>query len=91
MWLDGQLATDADGSFLTGLDNPLSHREPGERTPQFLETSQRGSSASETCAVSIKRIATAIGEGSMACASCFDRLQDSGVSVTDPSRLPSRD
>jgi thioredoxin reductase (NADPH) len=74
-WLDGQLATDIDGFLLTGPDIPLSQREPGGRTPLFLETSRAGIFAvGDVRSGSIKRVATAIGEGSMAVRLVFDRL-----------------
>ena len=74
-WLDGQLATDSDGFLLTGPDIPLSQREPGGRTPLFLETSRAGIFAvGDVRSGSIKRVATAIGEGSMAVRLVFDRL-----------------
>jgi thioredoxin reductase (NADPH) len=84
-WLDGQLATDADGFLLTGPDIPLSRREPGGRTPLFLETSRAGIFAvGDVRSGSIKRVATAIGEGSMAVRLVFDRLEDSGTLVSGP-------
>jgi len=91
-WLDGQLATDSDGFLLTGPDIPLSRREPGGRTPLFLETSRPGIfGVGDVRSGSIKRVATAIGEGSMAVRLVFDRLGDSGASVSGPpdARSPS--
>jgi thioredoxin reductase (NADPH) len=82
-WLDGQLATDADGFLLTGPDLPLSRRDPGGRTPLFLETSRPGVfGVGDVRSGSIKRVATAIGEGSMAVRLVFDRLEDSGAYVS---------
>jgi thioredoxin reductase (NADPH) len=81
-WLDGQLAADADGFLLTGPDIPLSGREPGGRTPLFLETSRAGIFAvGDVRSGSIKRVATAIGEGSMAVRLVFQRLEDAGAGV----------
>jgi thioredoxin reductase (NADPH) len=81
-WLDGQLAADADGFLLTGPDIPLSQREPGGRTPLFLETSRAGIFAvGDVRSGSIKRVATAIGEGSMAVRLVFQRLEDAGAGV----------
>jgi thioredoxin reductase (NADPH) len=89
-WLDGQLATDGDGFLLTGPDIPLSRREPGGRTPLFLETSRPGVfGVGDVRSGSIKRVATAIGEGSMAVRLVFDRLEDSGAPV--PAPLDARD
>jgi thioredoxin reductase (NADPH) len=92
-WLDGQLATDADGFLLTGPDIPLSRREPGRRTPLFLETSRAGIfGVGDVRSGSIKRVATAIGEGSMAVRLVSDRLEDSGAPVSAPllAREPAR-
>jgi thioredoxin reductase len=41
-WLDGQLATDADGFLLTGPDIPVLQHEPDGPTPLYLETSRAG-------------------------------------------------
>jgi thioredoxin reductase (NADPH) len=74
-WLDGQLAVDDDGFLLTGPDIPRSQRVSGGRTPLFLETSRPGIFAvGDVRSGSIKRVATAIGEGSMAVRLVFDRL-----------------
>jgi thioredoxin reductase (NADPH) len=84
-WLDGQLATDADGFLLTGVDIPMSQREPDGPTPLFLETSRPGVfGVGDVRSGSIKRVATAIGEGSMAVRLVFDRLEDSGAPVSAP-------
>jgi thioredoxin reductase (NADPH) len=88
-WLDGQLAVDADSFLLTGPDIPLSRREPGGRTPLFLETSRPGIFAvGDVRSESVKRVATAIGEGSMAVRLVFERLQDSGGGGFGPSPFP---
>jgi thioredoxin reductase (NADPH) len=79
-WLDGQLATDGDGFLLAGPDIPESQRDPGGPTPLLLEASRAGIFAvGDVRSGSIKRVATAIGEGSMAVRLVFDRLQGSGV------------
>jgi thioredoxin reductase (NADPH) len=76
-WLRGHVAMDEHCFLLTGRDvdgDDLAHYPDGDR-PFFLETSQPG-----LCAVgdvhsgSIKRCATAVGEGSMAIRLVFDRL-----------------
>jgi thioredoxin reductase (NADPH) len=86
-WLDGQLAVDDDGFLLTGPDIPRSLRDSGGLTPLFLETSRPGIFAvGDVRSGSIKRVATAIGEGSMAVRLVFDRLGDSGASVLGPLR-----
>ena len=86
-WLDGQLAADADGFLLTGPDIPLWQRDPSGPAPLFLETSRAGIfCVGDVRSGSIKRVATAIGEGSMAVRLVFERLQASGVAVANPPR-----
>jgi thioredoxin reductase (NADPH) len=90
-WLDGQLAVDDDGFLLTGPDIPTSQSVSGGRTPLFLETSRAAIFAvGDVRSGSIKRVATAIGEGSMAVRLVFDRLADSGASVSGPLHAPER-
>lgn len=75
-WLDGQLATDRAGFLLTGRDvqdDDLSEYN-GER-PLFLETSRPGIFAvGDVHSGSIKRVASAVGEGSMAVRLIHQRL-----------------
>ncbi|HVC70261.1 MAG TPA: FAD-dependent oxidoreductase [Acidimicrobiales bacterium] len=74
-WLDDQLAEDEDGFLLTGTDIPLSRRDPAGRAPLFLETSRPGVfCVGDVRSGSVKRAATAIGEGSKAVRLVFDRL-----------------
>jgi len=72
-WLDGCLALDKDGFIKTGPD--LSHddlsaaRWPLARAPLLLESSRPGVFAvGDVRAGSIKRVASAVGEGSIAIA-----------------------
>jgi len=84
-WLDGQLAADDHGFLLTGSDVPPSQRDPGEPPPLFLETSRAGIfCVGDVRSGSVKRVAAAIGEGSMAVRLVFDRLQASGVATATP-------
>jgi thioredoxin reductase (NADPH) len=80
-WLEGQIATDKDGFLLTGRDvegDELAEYE-GER-PYFLETSRPGIFAvGDVHSGSIKRVASAVGEGSMAVRLVHDRLARLGV------------
>ena len=75
-WLEGQLATDRAGFLLTGRD--LEERDlaayDGER-PYFLETSRPGIFAvGDVRSASVKRVASAVGEGSMTVRLVHQRL-----------------
>jgi thioredoxin reductase (NADPH) len=84
-WLDGQLAQDDRGFLLTGADIPISQRHGIE--PLVLETSRPGVfCVGDVRSRSIKRVAAAIGEGSMAVRVVFDRVQTSGLAVAGPTR-----
>ncbi len=84
-WLGGQLAADADGFLLTGPDIPATLHEPNGPAPMFLETSRAGIfCVGDVRSGSVKRCATAIGEGSMAVRLVFDRLRASGSSAPTP-------
>jgi thioredoxin reductase (NADPH) len=75
-WLQGQLATDRAGFLMTGRDvqgEDLAEYD-GER-PLFLETSRPGIFAvGDVHSGSIKRVASAVGEGSMAVRLIHQRL-----------------
>lgn len=65
-WLDGVVARDERGFILAGPD-ARDHGWPLKREPQALETSVPGVFvAGDVRARSIKRVASAVGEGSMA-------------------------
>jgi len=86
-WLAGQLAEDSCGFLLTGSYIPEAQLGDAGRTPLFLETSRPGVFAvGDVRSGSIKRAATAIGEGSMAVRLVFERLQATGSAVADPPR-----
>ena len=70
-WLDDALAIDDHGFVLTGQDLQLTHLDPAgdgrERAPLPLETSRPGVfAAGDVRSGSIKRVASAVGEGAMA-------------------------
>ena len=80
-WLDGQLAQDDRGFLLTGTDIPASQRDGVD--PLILETSRPGIfCVGDVRSRSVKRVAAAIGEGSMAVRLVFDRVQATGVPST---------
>jgi thioredoxin reductase (NADPH) len=84
-WLDGQLAEDEHRFLLTGTDVPPAQRDPLSPTPLFLETSRAGIfCVGDVRSGSIKRVASAIGEGSIAVRLVFERLQATGVAIADP-------
>jgi thioredoxin reductase (NADPH) len=86
-WLAGQLAEDTHGFLLTGSSIPEAQLEDSGRAPLFLETSRPGIFAvGDVRSGSVKRAATAIGEGSMAVRLVFERLQATGTAVADPPR-----
>ncbi len=75
-WLGGQLAEDEHGFLLTGRDVPATHHLDPAYAPFLLETSRPGIfSVGDVRSGSVKRVATAIGEGSMAVRLVFDRAQ----------------
>jgi thioredoxin reductase (NADPH) len=77
-WLVQQLATDDAGFLLTGPDvrgDDLA--EWGDERPLFLETSRPGVfAAGDVRSGSIKRVASAVGEGSMAIQLIHRRLAE---------------
>ncbi len=75
-WLEDQLATDDAGFLLTGRDvQDWSLAEHNGHAPYFLETSRPGIFAvGDVRSGSIKRVASAVGEGSMAVRLVHDRL-----------------
>jgi thioredoxin reductase (NADPH) len=75
-WLGGQLATDDGGFLLTGRDIQEDDLvEYNGDSPLFLETSRPGIFAvGDVHSGSIKRVASAVGEGSMAVRLVHQRL-----------------
>ncbi|MGN9910493.1 FAD-dependent oxidoreductase [Phytohabitans sp. LJ34] len=70
-WLDGQVERDAQGFVVTGPDLVVGGRRPKgwrlDRDPYHLETSVSGVfAAGDVRANSVKRVASAVGEGAMA-------------------------
>jgi thioredoxin reductase (NADPH) len=70
-WLEGVIARDARGFVLTGPDLTVNgHRPQGwtlDRDPYYLEASAPGVfAAGDVRANSVKRVASAVGEGAMA-------------------------
>jgi thioredoxin reductase (NADPH) len=66
-WLPDEMATDRHGFLYTGDDVPDDHRWPLDRRPLALETSIPGVlAAGDVRHASVKRVASAVGEGSVA-------------------------
>jgi thioredoxin reductase (NADPH) len=85
-WIEGRLAVDDHGFLLTGSDVPLTSQEGTDR-PLFLETSRPGIfCVGDVRSRSVKRVATAIGEGSMAVRLVFERFQATGLEVASPAK-----
>ncbi len=66
-WLDGCLKLDEKGFVCCGPEHALCEEWPRERRPYLLETSQPGIFAvGDVRSDSVKRVASAVGEGSIA-------------------------
>jgi thioredoxin reductase (NADPH) len=82
-WLDGQLAADAKGFLLTGHD--LHTDTTGRRAPFAFETSTPGVFCiGDVRSGSVKRVATAVGEGSAAVRLVFERRRADGADLVHP-------
>jgi thioredoxin reductase (NADPH) len=76
-WLPHEVARDARGFLFTGEDVLDSHGWPLERRPRALETSMPGVlAAGDVRRASVKRVASAVGEGSIAVQIVHDLLAD---------------
>jgi thioredoxin reductase (NADPH) len=78
-WLPEAIARDERGYVLTGVDVVKARRWPEGRDPYLLETSVPGIFAcGDVRSSTVKRCASAVGEGSMAIAFIHQYLQHSG-------------
>jgi len=76
-WLPPEIALDRNGYVLTGLDVRAAERWELDRDPYLLETSVPGVFACGDVRFSqVKRVAAAVGEGSMAIAFVHQYLKD---------------
>ncbi len=76
-WLPPEIALDARGYVLTGAEVPAGGAWPLERDPYLLETSVPGIFAcGDVRSGPVKRVASAVGEGSMAIAFVHQYLND---------------
>jgi thioredoxin reductase (NADPH) len=77
-WLPPEIALDGNGYVLTGSDVAASRRWQLERDPYLLETSVPGIFACGDVRLGpVKRVAAAVGEGSMAIAFVHQYLRES--------------
>ena len=80
-WLPAQIARDAHGYVLTGDDTVKAAAWSHSRDPYLLETSVPGIFAcGDVRASKVKRVAAAVGEGSMTIAFVHQYLQQAGAS-----------
>jgi len=90
-WLEGQLALDDRGFILTGHDAVRSARQGAPQQlgyePYLLETSRPGVfAAGDVRSGSIKRVASAVGEGAMVVRLVHARLGDRGHLEQNPGQ-----
>ena len=79
-WLPPEIALDRRGYVLTGSDVQAAGRWPLERDPYLLETSVPGIFAcGDVRFAPVKRVAAAVGEGSMAIAFVHQYLKDADL------------
>jgi thioredoxin reductase (NADPH) len=76
-WLPPEIERDAKQFVKTGATVAQSPHWPGKRQPFFLETTRPGIfAAGDVRAGSVKRVASAVGEGSMAVQFVHEHLKD---------------
>jgi thioredoxin reductase (NADPH) len=84
-WLPPQIALDHHGYVLTGSDMRAAGHWTLDRDPYLLETSVPGIFACGDVRLGpVKRVAAAVGEGSMAIAFVHQFLRDSGAAEAGP-------
>ena len=92
-WLPPEIALDPKGFVLTGSEMRAAGRWEVERDPYLLETSVPGIFACGDVRFGpVKRVAAAVGEGSMAIAFVHQYLREDGAQSTAPPKpisLPS--
>jgi thioredoxin reductase (NADPH) len=82
-WLPTEIAVDHNGYVLTGPDVPVAARWELDRDPYLLETSVPGVFACGDVRFSpVKRVAAAVGEGSMVIAFVHQHLKDADAALT---------
>jgi thioredoxin reductase (NADPH) len=94
-WLQGSLALDAEGYILTGAGVPRDGEGPtawtGGRAPHHLETSVPGVlAAGDAREGSVKRVASAVGEGTIAVQLLHQILEEAVGPALGADRYPAR-
>jgi thioredoxin reductase (NADPH) len=85
-WLPPEIALDHQGYVLTGSDMRAAGRWTLDRDPYLLETSVPGIFAcGDVRLAPVKRVAAAVGEGSMAIAFVHQYLKDAGAGTGTPA------
>jgi thioredoxin reductase (NADPH) len=88
-WLPPEIALDHRGYVLTGSDMRAAGRWTLDRDPYLLETSVPGIFAcGDVRFAPVKRVAAAVGEGSMAIAFVHQYLKDAGAAEGAPPAEP---
>jgi thioredoxin reductase (NADPH) len=88
-WLPPEIALDDKGYVLTGSDVRAAGRWQLDRDPYLLETSVPGIFAcGDVRSGPVKRVAAAVGEGSMAIAFIHQYLKDASREGHDPAGAP---
>ena len=86
-WLPPEITLDRHGFVLTGSDMRATGRWTLDRDPYLLETSVPGIFACGDVRFGpVKRVAAAVGEGSMAIAFVHQYLRDAGAAAAEPTR-----
>ena len=86
-WLPDEIARDASGFLFTGDDLPDNHGWPLERRPFALETSMPAVfAAGDVRHASVKRVASAVGEGSIAVQTVHSLLADEPLQFGQSAR-----
>jgi thioredoxin reductase (NADPH) len=86
-WLPPDIAVDHHGYVLTGSEMRAAGRWPLDRDPYLLETSLPGIFACGDVRFGpVKRVAAAVGEGSMAIAFVHQFLRDAAAEAEPPAK-----
>jgi thioredoxin reductase (NADPH) len=89
-WLSTEMARDTHGFLLTGADVPSDHPWPLDRRPLSLETSLPGVlAAGDVRHGSVKRVASAAGEGAIAIQLVHSLFGDDRLQIAPSANAPN--